>query len=233
MTTHRSMTTRLLDGAARARVAVRRRAGVVLAALAAALLGLVGIASPAAAHGGDIVISLGTDGQGGISANLTYKNDGHPVEESADVTVTAESEDGETVGPVTLLSASEGVGWYVSDPETLDEGHWVLTATTTEPSEAEATAEVDVVALVTPSGDAQEDTAGAAEGSAGDGTADGGAAAEDAGADGEADGEATAADGSSSTVWWVAGLVVLAAAVVAAVMLVRRRSTTTSGPSGR
>ena len=118
---------------------------VTLAALLAAALGtvvaLTGLAASASAHGGDVVISLGTDGAGGISVNLTYKNDGHPVEESADVSVTAESDAGETVGPVALRSASEGVGWYVSDPGVLAEGHWLLTATMTEPAEATGSAE--------------------------------------------------------------------------------------------
>jgi len=202
----------------------------LLVAALGALLALAGVAAPASAHGGDIVISLGTDGAGGVSANLTYKNDGHPVEESADVSVTAESDAGETVGPLTLRSASEGVGWYVSEPDVLGEGHWVLTATITEPSEATASAQVDVVAPAEPpasgedagSDEAGEDAAGAD--AAGDGASDDAAGAAEDGTSGSS--------GPGALLW-----VVLAAAVVAAgalgVVVARRRARSQTVGAGR
>ncbi|MCF4122280.1 hypothetical protein L1785_14975 [Antribacter sp. KLBMP9083] len=121
--------------------------GAVLAAAAFTLtVALAAAASgPAAAHGGDVEVSLGTDGAGGVSASLTWAADRHPVEESAQVTVTAVADDGSTVGPVVLSSAAEGVGWYRSAEGILGAGHWTLRATVTGPAEAEASTQADVV----------------------------------------------------------------------------------------
>jgi hypothetical protein len=123
--------------------------------LGAVLLLALGLAvpaamAPAAAHGGRIDIEVGTDGAGGVSAALAWAGDGHPVEESAVVIVRAVSDDGEEVGPVTLVSASEGVGWYRSEPELLGEGHWTVTAQVKEPKKAEVEVEIDVVAPAAP-----------------------------------------------------------------------------------
>lgn len=201
----------------------------LLTAVVGAVLVLAGLATPATAHGGDVVISLGTDGAGGVSANLTYKIDGHPVEEAADVSVTAESDAGETVGPIALRSASEGVGWYVSDPGVLAEGHWVLSATMTEPAEATATAEVDVVPPAAPPASAEDD-ASAAEAAEGD-AADGSATGSDAAAD-PAEDDAASSSGPGALLW-----ALLAAAVVAAgalgVVVARRRSRTLTSTSTR
>lgn len=213
----------------------RRRARALLTAALGLLLGgvlaLVG-AAPAGAHGGDVVISLGTDGQGGVSANLTWKVDGHPVEEAADVSVTGESAAGETVGPLTLRSASEGVGWYTSDPGVLADGNWTLTATITHPAEATATAQVDVVPLPEPA-PREDDDAAAQEGgdaAGAEGDAAGADAAGDDAAGDDAAGEGTAADGTATDEGSTSALVWVAVAVVAALLLaggyvvVRRRS---------
>ncbi|MCB7138001.1 hypothetical protein [Cellulosimicrobium marinum] len=179
-----------------------RAVRAVLASALGAVLCLVGLVAPASAHGGDIVISVGTDGAGGISAYLSYKNDGHPVEAAATVAVTAESDAGETVGPLDLRSASEGVGWYVSDAGVLPEGHWVLTATMTEPEEVTASAEVDVVAAAPGEGDTGTDD------QAGD-TAEG----EDA-------------SSGPGALWWVAVVVAVLALGALGLWLARRRSAT-------
>lgn len=213
----------------------RRRARALLTAALGLVLGgvlaLVG-AAPAGAHGGDVVISLGTDGQGGVSANLTWKVDGHPVEEAADVSVTGESAAGETVGPLTLRSASEGVGWYTSDPGVLADGNWTLTATITHPAEATATAQVDVVPLPEPA-PREDDDAAAQEGgdaAGAEGDAAGADAAGDDAAGDDAAGEGTAADGTATDEGSTSALVWVAVAVVAALLLaggyvvVRRRS---------
>ncbi|MBN0041113.1 hypothetical protein JN535_13165 [Cellulosimicrobium cellulans] len=201
-------------------VGARAVLATALGALLGAVVALLGVAAPASAHGGDVVISLGTDGEGGISANLTWKVDGHPVEEAADVSVTAESAAGETVGPLTLSSASEGVGWYTSEPGVLAEGNWTLTATITEPSAATATAQVDVVPLPEPAPRADDEAAaGAEDGAAGDSQ--------------DAEDPAAAADGTGTTDEESTGVgagVWIAVAVVAALLLaggyvvVRRRS---------
>ncbi|GED11736.1 LPXTG cell wall anchor domain-containing protein [Cellulosimicrobium cellulans] len=205
----------------RSRVGARALLSAALGVLLGAVVALLGVAAPAAAHGGDVVISLGTDGEGGISANLTWKLDGHPVEEAADVSVTAESADGETVGPLTLSSASEGVGWYTSEPGVLAEGNWTLTATITHPSEATASAQVDVVPLPEPAPDADDEAAAGAEDGSGD-EADEAAGDPDAAADGSstADDEST---GSSAGVW-IAVAVVAALLLAGGYVVLRRRS---------
>lgn len=214
---------------------VRHRARALLTAALGLLLGgvlaLVG-AAPAGAHGGDVVISLGTDGQGGVSANLTWKVDGHPVEEAANVSVTGESAAGETVGPLTLRSASEGVGWYTSDPGVLADGNWTLTATITHPAEATASAQVDVVPLPEPAPREGDDAAAQEGGDAAgaEGEAAGADAAGDDAAGDDAAGEGTAADGtatdegSTSALVWVAVAVVAALLLAAGYVVVRRRA---------
>lgn len=172
-------------------------------------------AAPAAAHGGKIDVELGTDGAGGISAAVTWAADGHPVEESAVVVVRGVSDTGEKIGPVTLVSASEGVGWYRSEPALLDEGHWTLTARVKEPRKAEVEVEVDVAPpAAPPSEPAPSESSGPV--------------AEEITAD--AAGAASAGDGSSSSGglpgWsgWAVGVLV-AAAGVAVVVVLRRRTT--------
>jgi hypothetical protein len=177
--------------------------------------------APAAAHGGKIDIEVGTDGAGGVSAALAWAGDGHPVEESAVVVVRAVSDDGDEVGPVTLVSASEGVGWYRSEPELLGEGHWTVTAQVKEPKKAEVEVEVDVVAPAAP----PSESAAPESGSEPDGS-------EAAGVNPEADAAgapASAGDGSPSsgglpawTGWALAALVVAGAATV---VVLRRRAT--------
>ncbi|MFJ3407583.1 hypothetical protein [Promicromonospora sp. NPDC090134] len=174
-------------------------------------------AAPASAHGGKIDIELGTDGAGGISAALVWAGDQHPVEESAVVEVRAVSDAGDEVGPITLVSASEGVGWYRSEPAVLDEGHWTVTARVKEPAKAKVETEIDVAPpAAPPSAPAPSESSGpvAAE-----------ITAEAAG-----EGAASAGDGSPSSGglpgWsgWVLGALV-AAAGVAVVVVLRRRAT--------
>jgi hypothetical protein len=175
--------------------------------------------APAAAHGGKIDIEVGTDGAGGVSAALAWAADGHPVEESAVVVVRAVSDDGEKVGPVTLVSASEGVGWYRSGPELLGEGHWTVTAQVKEPKKAEVEVEIDVVAPAAPpsrSAAPESEPAGSKA----------------AGINPEADAAGAADNGLSSSgglpAWTGWALVALVALVVAgaaaAVVLLRRRA---------
>ncbi|NNU26051.1 hypothetical protein [Isoptericola sediminis] len=182
------------------------RAGAVTAL--ALGVGMGPALGPASAHGGEIDVALGTDGGGGVSASLVWAGDGHPVEESAVVVVRAVSDGGEEVGPVTLVSASEGVGWYRSDAELLDEGHWTLTAQVEEPEKVEVSTEVDVVA-----------------------PAEAPAATDEPDEPRSAEGDAAMADDSASSQTFPAGLpgwtgwalVALAAAGVAAVTLRWRR----------
>ncbi|MBM7820673.1 hypothetical protein JOE63_003150 [Cellulosimicrobium cellulans] len=189
-----------------------------LGVLLGAVVALLGVAAPAAAHGGDVVISLGTDGEGGVSANLTWKLDGHPVEEAADVSVTAQSAAGQTVGPLTLSSASEGVGWYTSEPGVLAEGNWTLTATITHPSEATASAQVDVVPLPEPAPHADDEAAAGAE----DGAASTGAEDDAAAADGSGTADEEPTGGGAGV--WIAVAVVAVLLLAGGYVVVRRRS---------
>jgi hypothetical protein len=188
-------------------------------------------AAPASAHGGKIDIELGTDGAGGISAALVWAGDQHPVEESAVVVVRAVSDAGDEVGPITLVSASEGVGWYRSENAVLDEGHWTVTAQVKEPKKAKAETEVDVVAppavqdADTEEGDTEQPDTETSDAGADPATpedADGAAGAEgDSAASGTADG-APASAGLPGWTAWVLGALLAAGAVTAVVL--RRRT---------
>lgn len=193
-------------------VRARRRLAALVALFGALLATMLG-AAPAGAHGGDIILSIGGDGAGGISVNVTYKTDGHPVEEIVDVMVTAVSDQGTEVGPLQLSSASEGVGWYTSAPDVLSDGHWTVTATTTTPVATTATSQIDVV----PPPAAPAPEAGTADG------ADAGAA------DAEGTSAAAAGDEGSGipTAALVVGGAVLLVGVVAVVAVRRRASTAT------
>ncbi|MFI8526750.1 hypothetical protein ACIGB8_20010 [Promicromonospora sukumoe] len=201
------------------------------AALALGLGLVVGplAAAPASAHGGKIDIELGTDGAGGISASLVWAGDQHPVEESAVVVVRAVSDAGDEVGPITLVSASEGVGWYRSETAVLDEGHWTVTAQVKEPKKAKVETEVDVVAPpATDESDTEESDAGAdpatgedTDGAAAADGADGADAADgDSAASGATDGAPASAGVPGWTLWVLGAL--LAAGAVTAVVLRRR-----------
>ncbi|WP_277213011.1 hypothetical protein [Isoptericola croceus] len=161
---------------------------------------------PASAHGGDVAAEIGTDGAGGVTVLLTWKNDGHPVEESAEVVVTGRSSEGDEVGPLTLVSASSGVGWYRSEPGELAPGHWNLEAEVTGPDEMSASASVDV--LPPPS---DEPVAGDPE-PAGAGPAQ----ADAAGA------PVSPGEDSTSRGWLVAALMVGAAAATVLILRARR-----------
>ena len=192
--------------------------------LGAALLLALGLAvpamAPAAAHGGKIDIELGTDGAGGVSAALAWAGDGHPVEESAVVVVRAVSDAGEEVGPVTLVSASEGVGWYRSEPELLGEGHWTVTARVKEPKKAKVEVEIDVVAPAAPPSEPSEPSG--SEPSAPEDT-DNPVEADAAGAASGGDGS-TASSGLPGWTGWALVALVLGGGAAAVVVLRRRAS---------
>ena len=82
---------------------------------------LFGAALPAAAHAGEIVLALTPDGVGGVSVTATYEADGHAVDEIIDPILTATSSTGSTVGPVQLVSSSEGQGVWITEKPVLDD----------------------------------------------------------------------------------------------------------------
>ncbi|MFI2490256.1 hypothetical protein ACH47X_25315 [Promicromonospora kroppenstedtii] len=189
-----------------------------LTRLGAAFLLALGLAvpamAPAAAHGGKIDIELGTDGAGGVSVALTWAGDHHPVEESAVVIVQAVSDAGDKVGPVTLTSASEGVGWYRSEPALLDEGHWTVTARVKEPKKAKVEAEIDVVPPPAAPPSEPASSAPAAGGSTVEADAIGGTSA--------GDGPTSTGGPPGWTAWALVALAV--AGGVTAVVVLRRRA---------
>ncbi|WP_286217362.1 hypothetical protein [Paraoerskovia sediminicola] len=208
--------------AGRTAALARAPRSALVRALVAGLLALLtcaahlALSGPAAAHGGELQVDIGTDGAGGIDAVVVWAGDEHPVEETVDLVVSAVSDDGEEVGPIQLQSASEGVGWYRSEPGILGEGHWTLTTTATEPEEYEGVTEIDVVPAPTPEPVAAEagpetevpaDDAAADEGSAG----------------AEASGSSDDSGTSAPLVWGGAVLLAVVAAV-AVVIVVRRRA---------
>lgn len=199
------------------------RLGAALALGLGLAVGPLAVA-PASAHGGKIDIELGTDGAGGISAALVWAGDQHPVEESAVVEVRAVSDAGEEVGPITLVSASEGVGWYRSEPEVLDEGHWTVTARVKEPAKAKVETEVDVVAP--PAAEQAEPEQAEAEGSgaepSGSQPDETTAGADGAGTAARADDVSPASSGLPGWAGWVLGALVVAGAATA---VLRRRRT--------
>jgi hypothetical protein len=109
-----------------------RRALVLAAGLVVmALLG----AAPAWAHGGPIAIDIHGDGGRGITATVVYARDGHAVAEQVDMTYTAVSAGGRTIGPFPLTASAEGQSFYVSK-NPLPLGDWTVTVTATHPSQA-------------------------------------------------------------------------------------------------
>jgi hypothetical protein len=115
-----------------------RRALVLAAGLIVmALLG----ATPAWAHGGPIAIDVHGDGGQGITATVVYAQDGHAVTEQVDMTYTAVSAGGKTIGPFPLTASAEGQSFYVSK-NPLPLGDWTVTVTATHPSPATKTVPV-------------------------------------------------------------------------------------------
>lgn len=122
----------------------------VLALVVAAGVLSFGAALPAAAHGGEIILTITPDGEGGVTLTPVYEGDGHPVEDIIDPVLTATSDSGKKVGPVQLVSSAEGVGVWVTEGAVLEEGHWEVTVAITKPSESTVTTEFDVAPLAAP-----------------------------------------------------------------------------------
>jgi hypothetical protein len=125
---------------------VIRRAIVVLALAFGAMLA----ATPAWAHGGPVDVEVHGDGGQGLNVRATYRNDKHPVSDhTLDLSVTAVSSDGTTMGPVRLVAANEGQGLYESGTP-LPAGHWTVTVTVAQPYQVYPSVPVDSRVLATP-----------------------------------------------------------------------------------
>lgn len=110
----------------------------------------LGMPGPAYAHGGPYDLMVSADGAGGIVVTATYSGDSHPVDAIMDPAAIATSSEGETVGPVSLVSSSEGEGVWVTPEPVLSPGSWSVTVTTTVPEAASATVEILVEELAPP-----------------------------------------------------------------------------------
>lgn len=116
----------------------------------AILVTLIAVPSAAQAHGGPFSLNIAPDGAGGLVVSAQYSEDGHPVTEVIDPVATAVSDDGSTVGPVSLISSGEGEGLWVTSEPFLPAGNWTVTVTTSTPSVATATTVVTVAELTGP-----------------------------------------------------------------------------------
>ncbi|MPZ84897.1 MAG: hypothetical protein GEV28_32745 [Actinophytocola sp.] len=117
-------------------------AGVLLAGLLAVFAG----AGPAWAHGGPIELEVQGDGGQGVTATVTYAKDHHFVTEQVDLSYTAVTADGKTVGPIPMVASSEGQSFYLSKTP-LPVGKWTVTVTATHPSPATKTVAVTAADL--------------------------------------------------------------------------------------
>jgi hypothetical protein len=185
------------------------------AALAVLLLTvlLVLTAAPAHAHGGDIDAQLGQDGEGGVYVSFAYVEDGHPVEALVTATVEGRSAAGETVGPLALSSASQGVGIWQTEPGAFGEGQWELIVRVSDPVAFEKSFPTEIVlAEVVADDHAEGDADGAGEGDA-------------------APAAAEAVDGPDGLVLAGGAVVLLAVVAGIAAALLRARRVRASTPS--
>ncbi|WP_396667091.1 hypothetical protein [Microbacterium sp. R86528] len=127
-----------------------RRIALVL--IAVLIIAIAVLPTRAAAHGGPYELKVSHDGAGGFTVSARYTRDAHVVEAIMDAVVTAVAADGTTVGPVSLVSSSEGIGRWVTPEPILEEGEWTVTAKTTTPQVAHAVIEVNVEPLAAPIG---------------------------------------------------------------------------------
>jgi MYXO-CTERM domain-containing protein len=116
---------------------IRRALTVLFGLVTMVLLGT----TPAWAHGGPIAIDVRGDGGQGVTATVTYVRDGHYVTGQVDLSYTAVSAGGRTVGPFPLTASAEGQSFYVSR-NPLPLGDWTVTVTATHPSAATKTVSV-------------------------------------------------------------------------------------------
>ncbi|MEV8267929.1 hypothetical protein [Microbacterium sp. NPDC076911] len=125
-----------------------RRVALVL--VAALIISLAVLPARAVAHGGPYELTVAHDGAGGFTVSARYTRDAHVVEAIMDAVVTAVASDGTKVGPVALVSSSEGIGRWVTEGPIVGDGDWTVTAKTTTPQVEHAVIEVTVEPLAPP-----------------------------------------------------------------------------------
>ena len=121
----------------------------VFAAMVLAMLCLA-VPTPASAHGGPFELAITPDGAGGLVVTAVYVEDQHAVSAIIDPVASATSSDGTSIGPISLVSSSEGEGVWVTEEPFMPVGQWSVTVATTTPEAATATVEMTVEALDAP-----------------------------------------------------------------------------------
>lgn len=184
---------------------LRRAVLAIMIAIATAFAFVIG-ASPAHAHHGEIDAQIAQDGLGGVYVSFLYIEDGHPVDALLTATVEGRSSTGEIVEPISLSSASQGVGIWETPTGAFPAGQWEITVRITDPVTFNKTMPVEISVA-----DVVEDDH------------DDAAAPDTLSASAENDG--TSADAGMGV--WVGvgiGVVVVAISVVAALRISRKRA---------
>ncbi|HEY0638502.1 MAG TPA: hypothetical protein VGD67_12710 [Pseudonocardiaceae bacterium] len=119
-----------------------------LLALVAAVLWAAATAAPASAHVGPLTLRVAGDGATGVTVTAVHA-DGHPLDAVVRMSLTASGPNGQVVGPLELLPAGEGKGFYNSGP-ILEPGRWTVRVTAPEPTPGTAEATVDARAGAPP-----------------------------------------------------------------------------------
>ncbi|WP_061962461.1 hypothetical protein [Demequina flava] len=195
----------------------------LVAAVFTALVTAVVIASPASAHGGPYTLEIKGDAAGGVTVSADYDEDGHRVEEIMDPVVTAVSDEGEEVGPIELISSSQGQGLWISEEPFMTPGTWTVTVVTTTPEDAETTSTIEVPEL---------EEAPSAQPSVEPSTVVGDPIETDASPSPSSmptasDAFASDDEGAGSGAWWLIAAAVVGALVIALVVAQRMRSRNT------
>lgn len=190
-------------------------------------LGLI-LLSPAAAHAHGDTVKVVVTGQreGHVTADITWENDGDPIEEAVAATVNAVSGDGaRTMGPWRLVRdpAAAPAGWTTA--ESLPPGAWKVTVDVGFPALGHGELEVGVPVVDPAPATGTPDPRPASPSPAPSGT--GTPASPQTPASGAPTGSADPAEtGSGPAVWWTtAGVAALALTGAAIGLLVRRRRT--------
>lgn len=177
---------------------------VVLGVLA--VLGVVWVPVPAAAHGGKIKLEVAGDGATGVTVRALYQSDGHPVEDrELRLVLSATGEGGRTAGPLDLEKSPEGRAFYRSGG-VLSPGRWTVVVTGADPNvvRAESTVEARAQATAAPPAAPTPSTPAGATPAAGDRAG-------------------SAGSGGGNGTWWSVAFVAALAATGGVVLMTRRR----------
>ncbi|MFE9217413.1 hypothetical protein ACFYN3_13845 [Streptomyces lavendulae] len=179
----------------------------------------VALAGAAHAHGDTLKVLITGQQAGKVTADVTWENDGDPVEEAVAATVNAVSADGSrTAGPWRLVRGTGGAATWTT-AESLPPGTWTVTVDAGFPSLGHAQQEV-AVPVVDPAPPTASSGASPAPSPSG-APATATASAPPASATSPA--SAPASDSDDAGWWTTAGVAGIALAGAAAGILLRRR----------